>query len=193
MTKRTHVPSDSEMVLPNGKTVPLRDTQNTKRTDIWVDIFDGTYRLFLNIPQMTELERKCGYRDKEGNFRPRGIFEIFGSIARGRYELDGKPVGFAAEGVATLLDCRETVRQGLIGGGAAIVDGEHVRVDANRARELLEAYLEPAPVEESWTLAFIILNTVVYGREQRPDEEGTSSREAVYPTGDKLNPDAGEG
>lgn len=168
----------------NGTKIEIPAADYTMRTDLWVDAFDGTYRLFLPLAQATELETKCGGVDGEGVRRPRGVFAIYGAVARGRYELEGRSVGFAAEGIATIAECRETIRLALIGGGAALVDGVETKVDAIRAKQLVENYLVPAAVEQSWDLAYLILHTLIHGRKQRPDEAGTSSRTAVFPRGD---------
>ncbi len=173
--------ADTHMRLPSGKVVPLADPAYTKRTDLWVDAFDGTYRLFLPLAQLVELERKSGYIDKDGNQRAGSVFQVYDRVSKGRYELDGKAVGFASEGAATLNDCRETVRLALIGGGHAVVAGERVKISSRRALELVETYLSDAPLEEAWTLAFLILNAAICGREQEPHEVGHHSRTPVFP------------
>lgn len=165
----------------NGTKMEISKANYTKRVDLWADLFDGTYRLFMDAPHICELERKCSYVDRDGNQRARGIFEIYGAIAKGRYELEGRSVGFAVEASASLSECRETVRLALIGGGHALVDGEQIRVDAQLARRLVDNYLVPAPVEESWNLAYLMLHTVMYGRECRPEEIGVSIHKAVFP------------
>lgn len=153
----------------------------TKRTDGWIKAFDGTYRFFLDVRQIAELERQTGFTDKDGNKRPGSIFQVYDRVSKGRYEMDGQPIGLASEGAATLTDCRETVRLALIGGGHAVVAGEQVKVNPTRAMELVETYLADAPLYESWTLAFMILDATIHGREQEPHEAGTHSRVAAYP------------
>lgn len=152
-----------------------------KRTDIWVPAFDGIYRLWFSVPLTHELERKLGHTDREGIQRSLGIFAIYGSIAKGRYELEGKPIGFAVEATASIDACRETVRLGLIGGGNALVSGEQVKVTPERAKHLVETYLVPGPIEDSWNLAYLMLSTAIHGREEEPHEVGTDSRTAVFP------------
>lgn len=173
----------------NGMKIELLASDPTLRVDLWIDEFDGKYRLALPIPQVQELQHKCGYADNDGIHHPRGIFAIYGAVARGRYELEGRSVGFAVEGVATLAECRETIRLALIGGGAALVDGERVKVDAARAKQLVENYLVPAPVERSWDIAYLILHTIIHGRRQRPNEAGISSIVAVYPSDEEDEED----
>jgi len=151
------------------------------RTDVWVDAFDGTYRLFLDMPHVCEIERKCGFVDRNGDRQPCGLFAVYGRVAKGRYELDGKQVGFSVEGQATITDCRETVRLALIGGGMGLVGGEQVKVTPRRAEELIATYLAPAPVEESWNLAFLILHAAIHGRPARANEAGASSMQPVPP------------
>lgn len=159
------------------------------RTDVWVNAFDGTYRLFLDTPQIAELERKCGFTDKDGNRQVRGILGIFGRVAKGRYELEGRAVGFAAEGEATIDDCRETVRLALTGGGNAIVDGERIRIDATRAKGLVLNYLVSAPIEESWNLAFLALHTAIHGRKKTEAEASVPANRAVFPGEDSAEGD----
>lgn len=165
----------------NGTKVVFPAPDPTLRTDLWVDALDGTYRLFLDMPTLVELERRCTYVDREGNRHPMGVFAIYGAVAKGRYELEGRSVGFAVEGAASIEHCRETVRLALIGGATAIIDGETVRINAKRAGELVETYLAPAPVEDSWNLAYLILHTAIHGRKERPEEVGTRSTQAIPP------------
>lgn len=162
----------------DGRVVYIPKPDYTLRTDLWADAFDGTYRFWLDLPMTEELETKFG----------KGIFAIYGSVARGRYELEGKSVGFANEGAASLPECRAVIWMALAGGKVGIVDGAEVKVDANRARQLVDRYLVSAPAEQSWDLAFLILHTAVLGRKERPEEAGTRSSEAVPP----VTPDATE-
>lgn len=180
MTKEV-ASSTQRIEFANGVTLELPVPDQALRTDLWVDAFDGTYRLWLPLPQAQELEAKCGFTDDQGVRRPRGILAIYGAVARGRYELEGRSVGFAVEGAATIAECRETIRLALVGGGTAIVDGVQVKVDAARAKQLVDNYLAPAAVEQSWDLAYLVLHTLVHGRKQRPEEDGTTSKIAVAP------------
>lgn len=174
-------PATQTLEFADGQQTTVSKFNHPKRTDVWVKAFDGTYRLFLDLPQAVELERKSGYVDKEGNQHSGSIFQVYDRLAKGRYELEGKPVGFAAEGAATVNDCRETVRLGLIGGATGIVDGEKVAVTARRALELVDTYLTNAPLEEGWTLAFLLLDAAINGREPESHEVGHSNRTAVLP------------
>lgn len=173
--------AESSVEFVNGDRVVISAADQTLRTDVWVQCFDGVYRFFLGQAQIAELERKCGFTDREGNKQVRGIFAIFGRVAKGRYELKGEPVGLPSEGEATIDDCRETVRLALIGGGHAIVNGERVQIGAQRASQLVATYLAPAPMEQSWNLAYLALYTLIHGRKQSAAEAGTASTTAVYP------------
>lgn len=172
----------------NGVTLEIPTYDPTVRTDVWMDVFDGTYRFWLPVPQTQELETKCGFVDDQGFRHARGIFAIYGAVARGRYELEGRSVGFAVEGAASVAECRETIRLALIGGGTAVVDGVQVKVDASRAKQLVDNYLVPAAVEQSWDLAYLILHTMIHGRKQRPEEDGTTSKTAVRPADVEVTP-----
>lgn len=57
-------------------------TAPTLRTDVWVNAFDGTYRLFLDMPHVCEIERKCGFVDRNGDRQPCGLFAVYGRVAR---------------------------------------------------------------------------------------------------------------
>lgn len=164
-----------------GMQMEMPSADHTLRVDLWAHIFDGQYRLLLTPPMMRELEQQCGYLDHRGEYHPQGILALYGQVAKGRYELEGKSVGFAVEGKASLLTCHNVVRLALIGGGLAVVDGEAVNIRPNRAKELIEHYLVPAPAEEAWDLAYMILHTRMVGRAPSPEEEGQPRGVAVIP------------
>lgn len=141
-----------------------------KRIDVWLECFDGTYRLMLGTAQVNELEAKLGGPDRQGVHQPRGLFALFGAVAAGRYALGGNPV----EGQATVRECRETIRQALIGGGVAVVDDAEVPVNAALANRLIANYLETAPAQETWDMAFVILLTAVEGRDETESERASN-------------------
>ncbi len=167
-----------------GNELQIPSADHTLRIDLWADIFDGKYRLLLTMPMLRELEQQCGYVDHRGEFHPLGTLAIYGQVSAGRYELEGKSVGFAVEGRTSVRVCQEVVRLALIGGGLAVVDGETVNVRPQRAKELVENYLVPAPAEASWDLAYMILHTRVVGRKPMPHEVGQPTIVAVVPPAD---------
>lgn len=130
-------------------------------TEIELKFADGDYLFALKLPQLAELQTKTGV----------GIFALYGRVLRGRYVLEGEVVGIAHEGVAYDTDLFETIRLGLIGGGRGLVDGQEVKVDALRARQLVENYCHPAPLRESWSVAAAILTAKIEGYDPGPNVE----------------------
>lgn len=124
-------------------------------TSIELKFADGDYLFALPLPQLRELQVKCGNV---------GVFKVYGRLLKGRFLLADQPVAVPEEGEAFVDDILETVRLGLIGGGKGLVGGEEVTVNAMRARQLVEAYCFPAaPLRESWSVAAAILAACVEG------------------------------
>lgn len=135
---------------------PITRTRNPDlRTDIDLFFADGAYRFFLPIPQVMELEQKCGM----------GIGAIFGKVLRGSSVagddvlLDPGAADFSA------IQVVEVVRQGLIGGGKGTVDGVDVKVTPIVANRLITNYLLNRPLSEAWELAVAILAAAVLGHD----------------------------
>lgn len=124
---------------------------------------DGDYTFALKLPQILELQRACGA----------GIFTIYGRVSKGRYAFStGLEFGAAHECDAYALDIYETLRLGLIGGNAGIVNGESVTVNANRARELVETYAHPpVPLKEAWDHAWAVLGATIEGYDRPEDQK----------------------
>lgn len=124
---------------------------------------DGAYSFKLGLAQIRELQDKTGA----------GIGALYGRVLAGRMG-DGLEEGHPAYAQFHIDDIRETVRQGLIGGGGGLVDGADVKVTALRATELVERYLDPAPLVEQWNLAAAILFALVegYADEHSGSDEG---------------------
>lgn len=131
------------------------------QSSIELEFADGTYSFALKLPQLAELQEKCSA----------GIFKIYGRVLRGRYIIGDEIVGMAHEGEAFDTDLYETIRLGLIGGGAGLVDGVEVKVDALKARQLVERYVHPAPMREAWTLAAAVLSAKIEGFDPGPKKE----------------------
>lgn len=130
---------------------------------------DGDYIFALKLPQILELQRVCGA----------GIFTIYGRVVEGWYtRADGFEFGLPHEANAHVLDVYETIRLGLIGGGAGLVNGETVAVGPNRARELVETYAHPpVPLKEAWNVAVKVLVATIEGYDDQkkspePDAAG---------------------
>lgn len=161
---------ESPFVFGNGEPLNLeairrmiartREKSRTRRIDCWMEVGDGHYRLKLGR-RLFELEEKIN----------RGAFQIYGSVARGRYEQNGESFGFATEGAASRNTCREVVRLGLVGGGQAVIDGRLVQVDGPAANKLLARYIDDGPAELLWDMAFAIMSCAIEGREMTEAEK----------------------
>ena len=127
-------------------------TASLVQTHIDLALADGTYRFALGLLQIHELQTKCGV----------GIGAIYARVVQGRVA-DDITVGHPAYAAYHLEDLRETIRQGLIGGGEGLVDGLAVKVSALRANELVERYLADMPLVEQWNLAAAILYAKIEG------------------------------
>lgn len=127
------------------------------QTHIDLAFADGTYTFVLGLAQIHELQTKC----------KAGIGALYARVLQGRVAEDVS-VGHPAYAAYHIEDLVETVRQGLIGGGAGTVDGKEVKVGALRANELIERYLLPMPLAEQWNLAAAILFAKIEGYEPAP-------------------------
>lgn len=141
---------------------------------------DGTYRFALGLAQIRELQTKCGA----------GLGEIYARVIQGRVpdQLAEPGGGHPAFARYTLDDLYETIRQGLIGGGQAMVDGAEVTVGPMRANELVQRYLEPLPVAQWWDLAAAILYATIEGY---ADPEAEPDKKKVAPRKPKKSAKAG--
>lgn len=128
---------------------------------IELEFADGTYLFRLNLPQIAELETKCGIEGK-----PSGIGAIFARVLKGRYVLtDGTTLGNPEEAEYRVHDITETIRLGLIGGGQGVVNERPVKVDPITARRLVENYVVNRPLKEGWSIAAAILGACCEGYE----------------------------
>jgi len=126
---------------------------------------DGDYLFALPLPQLVELEEKCGFIDAQGNRRKRGVIAIYSDLLAGLVVIDGEVVALPHEGRASGADSREIVRLGLIGGGKGLVNGKSIPVDALLARKLVERHIDTAPLVKRWTTAAAILRAAIEGYE----------------------------
>lgn len=142
---------------------------------------DGDYICALRMPQLFELEEKCGYVDAAGNRRKRGVFAIYGDLVAGIDVVDGQPVVYPHLSNASAFDIREVIRLGLIGGAKGLVNGAEVEVNAIAARQLVERYVDPFPLERSWSTAVAIVKAAVTGYEP-PKKDGPAEGPARQQT-----------
>jgi hypothetical protein len=124
-------------------------------SEIELDFADGRYLFKLPLPQLDELQRKCGV----------GIGKLYGRLRQGcvqdpaTREINLLPA--MAEFYA--LDVIEPIRQGLIGGNHGIVDGKEIAVTPTLANKLIDNYVMGQPLVENWKFAFSIVGACVLG------------------------------
>lgn len=130
------------------------------RTDVELEFADGSYLFRITPSGVDEIQRKCGC----------GIGEVYARIIAGRYFLPGESgtTGNPLEARYKLEDLREIIRQGLIGGGKALVDGKQIAVDAPLANQLVQNYFggenRPA-LSEAWGVAAGVVLALMEGFE----------------------------
>lgn len=125
------------------------------QTEIRLAFADGEYRFALGLNQIHEIQSKC----------KAGIGAIYARVLQGRLP-DQPEIGHPLYAAYQVEDLQETIRQGLIGGGEGLVDGQIVKVTATRANELVERYgpgAEGVPLSEMWQLAAAILFAKIEG------------------------------
>lgn len=149
------------------------------RTDLWLPFADGLYHFALPSPQLSELERECSTADSKGGREPTPVGTIYGNLAQGRALLpsgaaDWVSFSTAAGTLSAIVerDCFAVIRLALIGGGEGEVNGARVKVDQNRARSLMRAYVEGQPLEDAWHYAFAILGARICGVPVAPLTDG---------------------
>lgn len=136
------------------------------QTSISLPFADGVYDFRLGLAQLNEIQDRCDA----------GIGQVFARLVKGRF-FKLTPAGEIAIGDPLQAEYRAedivaTIRQGLIGGGKGVVDGQEVRVDAERANKLIERYVlgEGCPLKDAWALAAAILTVAIEGYDP-PEEE----------------------
>jgi hypothetical protein len=114
---------------------------------------DGVYEFALPLPRIDELQRKTGV----------GIGGLFARVLKGCIEIKGSVIQLPQNAEFYALDIIETIRQGLIGGGRGMVDGNEIEVTPALAHRLIENYVLTEPLNKSWSLAGAILGACVMG------------------------------
>ncbi len=145
------------------------------QTHLVSEFADGKYRFALGLEQIEEIQTRC----------KAGIGEVYARVLQGRVAGDME-VGHPAYAMYRHEDLLETIRQGLIGGGEGMVDGQEVKVTALRANELVDRYLlgdAAMPLTDQWKLAAAILFAKVEGYTP-PDGEVDKKKETVTTTGE---------
>lgn len=149
---------------------------------IELDFADGSYICALLLPQLEELEEKCGFTDAKGNRRRRGVVAIYGDMIAGLDVQNGEIIAIPQLGQASGIDARHVIRLGLIGGGSGLVEGKQIKVDALLARSLCERYVDNAPIVKRWTLAAAILKAAIEGHEPKKAEPAPGPAAPAKPT-----------
>lgn len=145
---------------------------------------DGEYTFWLPLPQVIELQRRCGLVDNEGKLHPKSILTIFDQISDGMGSDGEGSVLWIGGGAALPNECNEVLRLGLIGGNAGMVDGAEIQVGPHRAKELVDLYGYPArPLSEVMALAYRVLHAAIVGIDvkkkspaKRPTNRSRSTR-----------------
>lgn len=120
-----------------------------------IDLFfgDGSYTFRLGLAQINEIERKCGF-----------LGDVFSRLLKGVYHAeDANFIHDNRDGAWGINDIIEPIRQGLIGGGAGVVDGLEVKVTPHRANQLIDAYVLAQPLGEGWKVALSVLTACIVG------------------------------
>ena len=147
--------------------------------EIDLEFGDGEYTFALRMPQLIELEEKCGYRDAQNNWRKRGAVAVYGDLLSGvRFDGDQMVVELV-NGVASVGDCREIIRLGLIGGAGGRVGSAPVTMTPVLARQLCDRYVDTRPAAEWLPIAFLALHGAMKGFEPKkagPAVAGGSTR-----------------
>ena len=123
------------------------------QTDITMPWADGTYRFHLDIPRLAELQEKC----------QAGPPEVLGRLSSGR---------------ARLEDWRETIRLGLIGGGAPPAE----------ALRLVERYVDTRPQMEALGVALVVLGAALLGHDPETAPAGKRKRARSRTTAASTSP-----
>lgn len=123
------------------------------RNRIDIDFADGVYTFALPLVRIDELQRKTGV----------GIGALFARVLRGCTQIGDEIVMAPGQAEFYAIDLVETIRQGLIGGGTATVDGAEIKVTPGLAERLIQNYVLDRPLSDSWSMAASILGAVIVG------------------------------
>lgn len=129
------------------------------------------YRFWLPLPQVIELERKCGVRATDGTVTPKSVFTIYDQLSGGLVPDDDSP-GYFGGGTGLIADARAVIKAALVGGNYGLADGVEVEVGPGRASELVDAYTYPnRPMIEAVHLAWFILHAAIIGIDVKKKDE----------------------
>lgn len=144
-------------------------------SSIDLEFADGSYTFALPLVRIKELQAKCGAPGA-----PVGIGKIFNRVLKGCIEIDNTIVMAPGAAEFQVEDLIETIRQGLIGGGKGVVDGQEVEVTTILAERLIKNYVLEQPLKNAWSLAVSILGACIMGYEPpKKDLPATAGEEAT--------------
>lgn len=151
------------------------------RNRITLAFADGEYEFALPLPRIDELQRKTGV----------GIGALFARVMKGcmlvKNENGGEDILFApATAEFYAIDLIESVRQGLIGGGKGLVNGEEIAVTPAIADRLITNYVLDRPLQDSWSLAGAILGACIMGYQPLKKAEPAKERAPRKPAKKKA-------
>ena len=124
----------------------------------------GTFRFWLPLPRVIEIERNCGTpRIGDMPACPKSLFQIYDQLSGGLGLRDDAPV-YLSGGGAIVTDVREVIRCALLGGNYGYVAGQEIEIGPKKASDLIEEYVFPArPLVESVHVAWAILHKAITG------------------------------
>lgn len=128
---------------------------------------DGEYTFKLTLHGIKEIQEKCGA----------GLGAVWSRLYASRLNFIGEDVGMPTDAKWQIADLIEPIRQGLIGGGAGVVDGVDVKVTPMLANRLIENYVLARPLQEAWTLSYAIVAALIEGYDPPKKKEVTSDSE----------------
>jgi len=122
-------------------------------TSIELEFADGSYTFALPLARINELQTKTGL----------GIGGLFNRVLKGVARIGNQVVLAPAAAEFHVADVIETVRQGLIGGGRGIVDGQEIEVTPAVADRLVKNYALERPLTDAWSIAASVLGACIVG------------------------------
>ncbi|TKD50223.1 GTA-gp10 family protein [Sphingomonas baiyangensis] len=124
-------------------------------TAITLDFGRGTYRFWLPMPRIIEIERNCG---------DTSIVTIYESLSDGiGLDRETDEPRFLGTGPARISHISEVIRCAAIGGGQAEIAGEVVKVGPLDAQQLVADYVTGRPYTEHAPVAWAILHAAIMG------------------------------
>lgn len=136
------------------------------RNTIDLSFADGEYTFALPLPRIDELQRKTGV----------GIGALFARVLKGCLQVGGEVILAPGGAEFYATDLVETIRQGLIGGGKGVVNGEEVAVTPTLASKLIENYVLDRPLSDSWSIAASILGACIVGYDPPKKDQPAKAR-----------------